>query len=380
VTQTSVIGNVALAGRVPTAVVFPNAIALGAPVTTSPARVPDSRFRDVGLFIQDEWSIGANVKLVIGMRYDNYRVTTEETPGYDVLSLTEGAVPPIDPQTLPRTTGDRISRNALTGDAGVLFRLNDRVSLLAHYGRSYRHPNLEELLFSGEATVGAILPNVTVEPETGHNVDVGIKLRSTEYAASLSYFNNTYDGFISTEIVASTPSGPVSQAINFADVRIQGIEGDGELPLTLGGGVLTLFGSAAFTRGDVLKGTNTFTGASLDGTPQDNITPFKSLIGVRLADLRNRFWIEYGNRYQAEVKRVATTLEDSPFLIPQDLLALAAFTVHRLAWGVNFTPQAGRFGLTFAVENLGDRFYREHFQFAPARGRSFTVGLTVEGR
>ena len=33
--------------------------------------------------------------------------------------------------------------------------------------------------------------------------------------------------------------------------------------------------------------------------------------------------------------------------------------------------------LTFAVENLTDTFYREHFQFAPARGRSVTLGLSV---
>jgi hypothetical protein len=27
------------------------------------------------------------------------------------------------------------------------------------------------------------------------------------------------------------------------------------------------------------------------------------------------------------------------------------------------------------VENLTDRYYREHFQFAPSRGRSVTIGL-----
>ena len=36
-----------------------------------------------------------------------------------------------------------------------------------------------------------------------------------------------------------------------------------------------------------------------------------------------------------------------------------------------------RLGLTLAVDNLTDAFYREHFQFAPSRGRSFTVGLTA---
>jgi outer membrane receptor protein involved in Fe transport len=379
VTQTSQVGTVGFGPRGLQAIVFPAAVPLGPPVVTHPVRVPDSRFRDLGVFVQDEWVLGANLKAVLGLRYDSYRVTTEPTPGYDVASLAQGAQPPIDPGTLPDINGDRLGRHAVTGDAGLLVRVTNQVSLLAHYGRSYRHPNLEELLFSGEATVGAILPNLRVEPETGHNVDVGLRVQAPQYAASLSYFHNRFDGFISTEIVADTPSDPVSQAINFADVRLQGLEAEGEVPLALGPGLVTLFGHLAYTRGDVVKGTNRFTGTSLDGTPQDNITPLKTVLGVRLSDARNRMWVEYGNRYQAEVERVAVTLSESPFLIAQDLLSLQAFTVHRLAFGLNLARERGRLGLTVAIENLSDRFYREHFQFAPARGRSLVAALTVRG-
>ena len=82
-------------------------------------------------------------------------------------------------------------------------------------------------------------------------------------------------------------------------------------------------------------------------------------------------------RAQGDVTRVAETLLDSPFLIAQDLLSLDGFAVQRLGWGVNLARGRDRVGLTFAVENLTDRYYREQFQFAPARGRSFTVGLNV---
>ena len=82
-------------------------------------------------------------------------------------------------------------------------------------------------------------------------------------------------------------------------------------------------------------------------------------------------------RAQGEVTRVATTLLESPFLIAQDLLSLDGFAVQRAAAGLNLSSGRNRAGLTFAVENLADRYYREHFQFAPARGRSFTIGLNV---
>jgi hemoglobin/transferrin/lactoferrin receptor protein len=339
--------------------------------------VPDSAFRDIGVFAQDEWEISRYLRLVAGVRLDGYRVTTEPTPGYEVASLVTGAVPPIPASSLPSVDGDSIARSAVTGDVGLVVRPNDLVSLLAHYGRSYRHPNLEELLFAGPATVGAIAPNLAVEPETGHNLDVGVKLRTGRLAGSLSYFNNRFDGFISTEIVAEVGGEPLSRAINFADVRIQGLESDLELPVTFDRATVTLFGSAAYTRGTVLQGTNPLTGARLDGTPQDNISPFKAILAARVADRGDRFWIEYGARVQAAVDRVAPTLLESPFIIAQDLLALDGFAVQRLAWGVNVRRRAGRLGLTFAIENLGDTFYREQFQFAPARGRSFTVGLHV---
>ena len=82
-------------------------------------------------------------------------------------------------------------------------------------------------------------------------------------------------------------------------------------------------------------------------------------------------------RAQAEVTRVAPTLVDSPYLIAQDLLGLAGFAVQRAAVGINVRQGGGRLGIVLAVENLADRFYREQFQFAPARGRSVTIALHV---
>jgi outer membrane receptor protein involved in Fe transport len=349
---------------------------------THRVRVPDASFRDFGIFAQDEWDLSPRFKLVLGVRYDNYGVSNDQTAGYEVASLTTGARPPIDPATLPNLAGDSITRNAFTGDAGLVFKATEEVSLVAHYGRSYRHPNLEELFFSGPATIGNIVPNITVDPEKGNNFDVGIKVRSGRFAGSLGYFNNKYDGFISTEIVArcgqslTSSSGTVSQAINFADVRIQGVEGDLQAPFTVGGALLTVFANAAYNKGEILSGRNPLTLSDLSGTPQDNITPFKLSSGLRLSDKKDRLWLEYSNRHQKEVERIAEGLIESPFLIAQDIYALNGFTLHRIGAGINW-KQADRYsvGLSLNLENLSNKFYREQFQFAPARGRTFTIGL-----
>jgi outer membrane receptor protein involved in Fe transport len=144
--------------------------------------------------------------------------------------------------------------------------------------------------------------------------------------------------------------------------------------------VLTLSGSSAFMRGTITKGINPIDGSSLDGEPADNITPVKILAAVRFTEPRGRWWAEYGVRTQTDVTRVTPTLLTSPFRIAQDLLSLDGFTVQRLGWGIALTRRREQLSLNFAVENLANEYYREHFQFAPARGRSFTIGVSAGTR
>ena len=141
--------------------------------------------------------------------------------------------------------------------------------------------------------------------------------------------------------------------------------------------MLTLAGAAAFTRGTITDGVNPLDGSSLAGTPADNITPAKVLLSARFTGGSGKWWAEYGVRAQADVRRVAETLLDSPFVTAQDLLSLDGFAIQRIGWGVNVARARNRVGLVFAVENLTNRFYREQFQFAPARGRSLTAGLNI---
>jgi outer membrane receptor protein involved in Fe transport len=303
-------------------------------------------------------------------------VATENTPGYDVAPVVAGARPAIDPATLPDVDGETISRSALTGDIGLVANPGGRVNPFIRFGRSYRHPNLEELLFAGPATAGSIAPSIRVKPETGNNVDAGAKFTIGRVTGGVYGFLNHYANFISQEIVATTSAGPLAQAINFGDVRIRGLEFSIDAPIVMAPGVLTLSGSGALTHGTIVEGVGP-NNLNLDDSPADNITPAKFVGAARFTETRGRWWVEYGLRTQTDVDRVALTLTESPFLIPQDLLSLDGFTVQRLAWGLSLAQQRHRIGLTFAIENLADTYYREHFQFAPSRGRSFTVGLSL---
>jgi len=377
-TTTSMVGQAVLGPRGPAAVVFPSPVQLGPASVAHPVRVPDASLRDIAVFAQDEWKVGAGLSLVAGLRGDFYHVTTDATPGYDVASVVAGARPAIDPTTLPNPAGATYARKALTGDIGLVGTADSRVSPFIRLGRSYRHPNLEEMLFAGPATAGSIAPNVKVRPETGNNFDAGAKFNLAHVAGGAYFFVNQYRDFVVQDlVVATTPSGGLAQATNYADVRIGGVELSAASPLVVGRGVLTLSGSGAFTRGTITDGINPLDGKSLDGAPADNITPVKVLATARYTERTGRWWVEYGVRTQTTVTRVTPTLYSSPFAIAQDLLSLDGFTVQRIGWGVNLTRGRDRLGLTFAVENLANIYYREHFQFAPSRGRTFTVGVSA---
>ena len=377
-TQTSLVGQVVLGQRGPAPVVLPSPMPLGPPVPGNPVRVPDASLRDIALFAQDEWRLRANLSLIAGLRGDFWNVTSEATPGYDIGAVIAGAQPPIDPATLPNPNGDTYTRQSLTGDIGLVANQGGQVSPFIRFGRSYRHPNLEEMFFAGPATIGSIVPNVLVKPETGNNFDTGAKFAAGRVSGGAYFFVNQYYDFIAQDlVVATSPAGPLAQTTNYADVRITGVEFSVDAPILIGRGVLTLMASGAFTRGTITDGVNPLDGESLDDTPADNITPSKVIAAARYTEPRSRWWVEYGIRAQSEVDRVAETLLDSPFLIAQDLYSLEGFGVQRIGWGINLTRGRDRLGLTFAVENLTNKYYREQFQFAPARGRSFTVGVNV---
>jgi len=372
------VGRVAMGPFGPSATVFPAPVVLGPPSVAAPVRVPNARLQNIAVFAQDEWRIRPNLSLVSGLRADFYDVTTDATPGYSVQPLVTGAVPAIDPATLPDPNGASYSRSALTGDIGLMANTMGTISPFVRFGRTYRHPNLEEMLFAGPATVGNLAPNVLVKPEIGNNFDLGAKFRFGRLSGGAYAFLNQYQDFIAQDlVVATTPAGPLSQAINYADVRISGVELSADAPLSFEYGVVTLSGSAAFTRGTITAGTDPLTGRSLADTPADNITPAKVVGTARFTQASGRWWMEYGIRAQAKVERVAQALLDSPFLIAQDLLALDSIAIQRAAAGLDLSRGRDRVTLTFAVENLTNRYYREHFQFAPARGRTFTISLGI---
>ncbi|HKP73681.1 MAG TPA: TonB-dependent receptor, partial [Pyrinomonadaceae bacterium] len=186
------------------------------------------------------------------------------------------------------------------------------------------------------------------------------------------------------------------QRTNTARARIQGSEAAYEVNLPLRRtSALTFNGTMGWLKGsdltpdpNALALINSFynrsdTPVPLRGSATDaplaGITPFRGIFAARYSDFRRGWFGEYEARRQSRVTR-ADPLELSSTITTQygTLASLGSFTQQSARFGYDLRRESRRMLLTFGVENLTNRLYFEHFQNAPAPGRTFVLGLTVD--
>jgi hypothetical protein len=254
-----------------------------------------------------------------------------------------------------------------------------------------------------------------LKPERGHEFDLGVKVQQRKWNASLAYFVNNLNDFVGSAFapplfVPADPAkgiNPISpffpfhgvlyvQRTNTAKARIKGLEATYEVSLPLGhAGTVTPFGTLGWLKGSNLTpDQNTLllieqfynradTAAPLRGSqtdaPLSSITPFRTIDGVRFDSSNRRWFGEYEVRYQSRVRRVdpgdITAAISTQY---GSLASLNSFVVHTVRGGYSYRKENYRALFTVAVENSANSLYFEHFQTAPAPGRSVVFGTTLE--
>jgi outer membrane receptor protein involved in Fe transport len=118
---------------------------------------------------------------------------------------------------------------------------------------------------------------------------------------------------------------------------------------------------------------------SANDAPLSSITPFRMINGVRFDSPKGRWFGEYEIRYQGRVER-ADPLDLSAAVSTEfgTFRSLSSFAVQTLRGGYTVRAEKHRFIFTVGLENLTNRLYFEHFQTAPAPGRSVVFGTTID--
>lgn len=336
--------------------------------------VPDANFGSFAGFVQDQYDVTNRLRLIGGVRVERFTSASKPTNGFAVdPNLSQQQLEDLGIVDLEN--GLDVKETAVTGDFGAVYKVTEEISLTGRIGRSFRVANLFERFFTGSGSIGGyVVANPTLEPESGINFDTSVKFRNSKFAGSVTYFNNYYRNFLSNQLAFDRNGDPITlpggqrpievfQTVNIDRARIQGFEADFEIPIRIGIGFLTPSGNLSYLRGDNVS----------DDEPLNTITPLKTVLNLRWQNLQSNYYADWTTRIVKKQDR----LSDS-FLVSNQG-AEPGFVVSDIGGGYTFRKN-DRYRLSFnvGVKNVFDRLYSEQFVFAPARGRSFVFGTTLD--
>jgi outer membrane receptor protein involved in Fe transport len=404
------------------------------------ASTPDSFYEDRSWSNLIEYEPAKFLRLNASLRIDNWRTRAKVTPGFPIstesvilnasfgqLTATPGAINLQGVSGIRNLMGGvsdlRTNKVSVTGSAGILLRLPRGINPYFRWETSYREPGITEryiLRNFGSRTFSLLLaPNTALKPERGNIYEAGVKIERSRWRATANYFRNQLTDFIGNEFspalfIPPDPQNgldPVSpffpfhgvlyvQRANTARARIQGVEASYEASFSLGsggkGGSITPFGTLGWLKGSNLtpdeqtaalirdfynrEDTPVPLRGTVEDAPLSGITPFSGSFGARYSD-RQGGWIgEYDIRYRARITRAdPTDLTAAVGTQYGSFASLRSTLTHSFRLGYTFRRERYHVFLGGGVDNLSNRLYFDPFQTAPAPGRSYLIGLTVEG-
>ncbi|MDR0587826.1 MAG: TonB-dependent receptor [Burkholderiales bacterium] len=167
---------------------------------------------DIGVFVTDEWKTAERLTLSGALRFDWVKATIGKEPAAGENAAITAAF------------GDHpgVTRTAVTGNVGAVFKLTPVWDLTANVSRGFRAP-AGEMTTTG--TAGAInnLPAPDLNPEYSKSLEVGTRWHSDAHFGSLvGYLTRYTDLIVSTRIDSNN-----FQRKNIGKAEIAGIELEG---------------------------------------------------------------------------------------------------------------------------------------------------------
>ncbi len=146
----------------------------------------------VGIFAEDKFDISSKLNMRIGARLEYSSVTAGDAPSAN-LALLGGN------ETIK-------SKSALSGNAGLVRKLNRDLALSMNVARTFRIPSQSEMFSEKVTCAGSVLGNPTLEPESSWNVDIGLKGKINIFTIDVALFANFYHNLINRQSVTNIPS------------------------------------------------------------------------------------------------------------------------------------------------------------------------------
>jgi iron complex outermembrane receptor protein len=303
--------------------------------------IPGSDSRTAALFAFEQAELG-RWRATFGARFDHRTLATGGDTSIGVA-----------PQ--------RRAFPAVTGSAGVLYRLSEPVALVANVARGFRAPAAPDLWANGfhEGTRAFERGDPDLDVETSLNTEVGVRVTATALTAELTGYVNRVRDYIYLRPFGTGALFDSLQVVQ-GDARLMGLEARAAYrPLSY----LTLQLSGDWVRGD---------NVSAD-VPLTFIPPPRLVYGVRLD--RERPWRGLRALY---LTASAESNARQSRLDPRDV-APPGYTIATLGAGATRLLPRGPLTVDLTLRNVLDGRYRSFMSrykaYADAPGRALVLRL-----
>ena len=302
--------------------------------------IHDSYQRSLGFFAQVNYSLSENLLINGGLRWNKFNThanlikTTYSGPLYDYS------------QNIHETKTKDVE--ALSGNIGVSYKPAEKIIITGNIGQAFRVPSTKELFINTMTPGGMNFCNPDLVPEESLNLDFGIKLQDKKSnSISFAVFRNEINDMIILEWDSLHASGQFANK----NALITGGEITGDYKMLK---KLFITGNISY-----VKGCDDKDEVLID------IPPLQINVETKYFIKPEKLFVALAGKYNA--KQTETAVGD----VPTDAFIVFDFLS---AWKINKYLMA-----TFSVNNILNKDYREHYQFAWVRqpGRSFNAGLRI---
>lgn len=320
--------------------------------------IPESDFRNIGAFINDEAKYLDN-KLILnfGARFDAIKVTNQKTfnPGYEITS---GVINITPAGQALNWDAREVNDYSWSGNAGVLYSLTNSLDLTLNLARSFRSPSLEERYQYIDLGNVLRIGDPDLKPEDGYFTDLGFRFWKEDFNVRANVFANFIKNMI-VEIPGVYQTRNALIKTNSGNARLFGFDLSTEYYIN---DDYSVYATASY-----VKGSDTQNNTEL---PQ--IPPLNGHIGVNAA-FDGLCKVDLSAVLFAAQEKVASGEITTP--------GYAMFNLSLISYPVDFN--FSKLFITAGIENILDKSYRNHLStnrglVSVEPGRNIFVKLQIE--
>lgn len=173
--------------------------------------------RNIALFVQDEYQISDPLTMYLGVRYDHFTKMDGKSRYYDKNT---GA--------LTRALDyDEVSYNEISPKVAFDYKADDSTNYYVSYGHSFNPPPLYQVYRDGGGSMGGVVANPDLDPETSNTFEIGMKKKlSCQTNLGISLYQVKTDDKIlyTTHYKPGTTTAEYKKYENYGTEKRRGVE------------------------------------------------------------------------------------------------------------------------------------------------------------